>query len=182
MTLESPPSPTDFLVAEESAERSPDIASLSFTNRALLGILRTLKKTHPSQRCVIDLQFSNPQRILDAQGDRVTVRFLAQGKPVLAEYLVVSNNTGSIINIGLNEPVVNNAAGTFANGVRLAAGGTFQIPVELEFISIGIDVAGGAGPLGIVCQNGNAGAGIPVNGTIQIYGWTIPSSDEDDTN
>lgn len=182
MTLETPPSSTDFLEAENQGERSPDIASLSFTNRALLAINRTLRKAHPSQRCVIDLQFSNPLKVLDTQDDQVTVRFLAQGKPVLSEYLVICNNTDHIIAIGLNEPVAHNAAGTFSSGVRLAGGATLQIPVELEKLHIMVNSAAGAGALGIVCQNGNAGAGVPVNGTIQIYAWTIPSSDEDDTN
>lgn len=181
MTTEIDRQSPDFLIADKLADTTDEYRQLTLNNQILLGIWREIRKTHPSQRCVIDLQFSNPLKILDVIGDTVKVRFLSQGKPVLSQYMIIANNTASVFNIGLNEPVSTNAAGTFSNGIRLLAGTNTHIPVEIENIYISPDVAGGAAALGVVLQNGNAGTGIPVNGTIQVYAWTIPFSDKEDT-
>lgn len=179
MTSEIDRQTPDFLVADKFADTTQEYRDLSLSNQILLGIWREIRKTHPSQRCVIDLQFSNPLKILDSKADSVSIRFLAQGKPVQAQYLLVSNNTASTMAIGLNEVVMTNAAATFSTGVRIAAGTVFQIPVEIEKAHLTVDAAGPG--LGIVVNNGQSGADIPVNGTVQIYAWTIPFSDKEDT-
>lgn len=170
----------DFLEAAQGPNTSSDITSLAFSSRTLLEILREIRKSHPSQRCVLDPQFSNAAKVLDSGVDYVDIRFLAMGKPVLAQYLTICNNTDGIIAIGLNEPVIPNAAGTFSNGIRIPAGGIFQIPVEIEKIQIRL-VTNVAGPLGITINNGSGGTGIPAAGAITVYGWTIPQSDKDAT-
>lgn len=169
----------DFLEARQAPNTDNDITSLAFSSRVLLEILREIRKSHASQRCVLDLQFSNPLKILDSAADIVDIRFLAQGKRVLSQYLTVTNNTDVAINVGLNESVVENAALTFASGIRVAGGATVQIPIEIE--NIQIRLTSNTVARGIVINNGNAGVGIPANGTVQVYSWTIPLSDKDDT-
>lgn len=169
----------DFLEAIQRPNTDSDITSLAFSSRVLLEILREIRKSHPSQRCVLDLQFSRADKTLTDAIDFVDIRFLAMGKPVLSQYLAISNNTANIIAVGLNEPVVINAAGTFSNGIRIPAGGTFQIPVEIEKIQIRLVEAGAA--VSTVINNGSGGAAIPVDGAIAVYGWTIPQSDKDTT-
>ena len=154
-----------------------DVSTTETTNLLLQALIRETKKTHPSQRCVLQLQYTNPLKILDNGADSCEVKFLASGKPVLGQYLTISNNTGEIVNIGLNEPVSENSAGTFANGIKIAAGGTFQIPVEIEKIFVKLVTAGTGKGIAV----GNTPAGTPVNGLVTIYAWTIPNSDKDET-
>lgn len=153
-----------------------DLAPFSTTNRLLLELIRETRKAHPSQRCVVDIQFSDARKILDDSTAVANLRFLAQGKPVLSQYLVVSNNTAVVLALGLNDPVSINAANTFAQGIRIPAGGTVQIPVEIETIQLRLVTAAAA--QGITINNSGD---VPVNGQIQVYAWTIPNSDKDDT-
>lgn len=155
----------------------PDISTMQTTNLLLQQLIREIRKAHPSQRCVLKIEYSNPLKILDSGADTVKITFLSSGKPVLGQYITVSNNTGEIVNVGLNEPVAENSAGTFATGVKIAAGGTFQIPVEIE--AIHMRLIGTTTGKGIAV--GNTPAGTPANGTIQVYAWTIPNSDKDET-
>lgn len=180
MTSEIDRQTPDFLVADKYADTSQEFRDLSLSNQILLGIWREIRKAHPSQRCVISSQFSNAAQVLNNGTDIVDIRFLAMGKPVQAQYLIISNNTDIVINVGLNDPVLLNAAGTFATGIRMPAGTTQQFPIEIEKIQIRLDTVV-AGPLAIPINNGRAGLDIPVAGTISVYAWTIPFSDRDDT-
>ena len=168
----------DLLTAPDvSGFYRPDIATTESTNRLLLALIREVQKAHPSQRCVVALDYTNALKILDSGADSVFCRFLSSGKPVLAQYLTICNNTAEIVNVGLNEPVSLNAAGTFGSGIKIAAGGTFQIPVEIEKISIRlIENTTGKG----ITVN-NSPTGVPANGVISVYGWTVPNSDKDDS-
>jgi hypothetical protein len=180
MTIESPPQEksADFLDAIQQSDRGNDTIALAFSNKVLLAILREIRKTHPSQRCVVIVDYTNAGKVLDSAVDTATIKFLSQGKPVLSQYLVVCNNTDVAINVALNEPVSINPATTFATGIRIPGGGTLQIPVEIENIQIRL-TTNAAGPLGIIINN--APTGVPTAGEIQVYGWTIPNSDKDDT-
>lgn len=171
----------DFLEAIQRPNTDSDITSLAFSSRVLLEILREIRKAHPSQRCVIDAQFSRADKTLTDAADTVDIRFLAMGKPVLSQHLNISNNTGELIAVGLNEPVVLNAAGSAANGIRIPAGQRFEIPVEIEKIQIRLVKAPADPGTPIVINNGSFGADIPVDGCIVVYGWTIPQSDKDTT-
>jgi hypothetical protein len=136
-------------------------------NDLLFAILKEIRRTHPDQRTVLDLQFTNPLRVLAAVDDRVRIRFLNEGKPVKSLYTLVSNNCDQVIGIGINEPVLTNATDT--SGYQLAIGGKVEIEAEIEFLEIGV-VAGGAVSVGI-----NNSAGLATNGVVAIYGWTLPS-------
>lgn len=168
----------DLLTAPDVPQNNvPDLAKIEGTNALLALLVRETRKSHPSQRCVCVFDYSNPQKILDSGADTCEVKFLSSGKPVRSQYLTISNNTGEILNVGLNEPVSLNGAGTFATGVKIPAGGTFQIPVEIEKVQLRL-VANASGK-GIVVNN--TPAGIPTNGVVQVYAWTIPNSDKDET-
>lgn len=178
--IDSPPDEQrlDFLEVTKAPDRDADITSLAFSSQVLLQILREIKKAHPSQRCIVDAQFSSATKVLDSSADFVDIRFLAQGKPVLAQYVVISNNTNSPISVGINEPVIVNAANTFATGIMIAATEpTLQLPVEIEKIQIRVIAAGP----GLAIPVNNSTQGVPVAGQINVYGWTIPHSDKDAT-
>lgn len=181
MTSEIDRQSPDFLIADKYADTSQEFRDLSLSNQILLGIWREIRKAHPSQRCVVDLQFSNPLKVLNNGDDTVECRFLAMGKKVQSQYLIVNNNTDTDINVGLNEPVMRNnvfGSGIRVNGVAAGASHVLHVPVELEYISIRLMTAG-AGPLSIPINNSTPVAN--PGGQIQVYAWTIPFSDRDDT-
>lgn len=134
----------------------------------LRSIREELRRSHSSQRAVIDVQYTNPLKILDAFGDRAVIRFLNQGVRVKSLYTVICNNTSTLpIAIGINEPVQNTTARN--TGIRLATGATIILEPEIEEIQLAI-VIGTTGNAVIINNYGT----IATQGSIQIYGWTLP--------
>ncbi len=158
--------------------KSTDISTMETTNLLLQQLIRETRKAHPSQRCVLQIDYSNPAKILDSGADFVTIRFLSSGKPVKAQYVILCNNSDDVINAGINEPVILNAAGTYASGLRLP---TANIPVNIfaEVESIQLRTTLNTGGQGIVINNSPTGLG--VHGCVQVYAWTVPNSDKDQT-
>lgn len=158
--------------------KSTDISTMETTNLLLQQLIRETRKAHPSQRCVLDIDYSNPLKILDGNGDFCIVKFLSSGKPVKAQYILLSNNSNDVINVGVNEPVGLNAAGTYASGLRCPTAGV-PIPIMAEVEYLYIRTTSVATGQGIVVNNSPTGIG--VNGQFQVYAWTIPNSDKDQT-
>ena len=165
---------TDFLTGP-AAERAQENSMGFRTLTALTDILREIRRNNVTQRCVVDV--ASGTAILNSAADTAIVRFLSSGKPVLAQYLVVSNNTAQKVNVGLNEPVSVNPALTYGTGIELAAGETIHIPVSIESIQIRLITVGAA--LGISVNNDPAGIG--ANGVVQVYAWTHTNSDKDES-
>lgn len=170
--------PNDLLEATSYGSGGPpNPASTESTNLLIRELIREIRKMHPSQRCVVKTEYNNGATALNGIEETARCTFLSSGKPVKAQYLVVSNNTAEIVNLGLNEPVAINAAETFSTGVKIAAGATFQLPVEIEAIYLRLTSQNSGRAITI---NGGP-TGVGVNGTIQVYAYTIPNSDKDET-
>lgn len=134
----------------------------------LRSIRDEIRRSHSSQRAIIDVQYSNPLKILDSVNDRAVIRFLNQGRRVKALYLVICNNTSTLpISIGVNEPV--QATTTRGTGIRLAAAGNIILEPEIEELQLAI-ITATTGNAVIINNYGT----LALQGCIQVYGWTLP--------
>lgn len=147
---------------------------LSEQNQLLTEILRTLKRSRPSQRAVTDVQMTNGANVLNTYQDRATVRFLNSGKPVKSLYTIVRNSSTQNIGVAVNESLTTDGASTtgYFLGNRTSAYGWLILPTEIEFLTIA--VISGAGGLGIPVNNSNDAGFSAANGCITVYGWTVP--------
>lgn len=155
----------------------PEIPTTETTNLLLQQLIREIRKTHPSQRCVIDSQYTNALKHLDVSSDLVTCRFLASGKPVKAQHLLISNSTSLSIAVGINEPAIMDSTSATGGPLTIASFGSLQIPAEIEFISLRIYSTTPGNDIVI----NNRPSGIAAAGVIGVYAWTIPNSDKDQT-
>lgn len=145
--------------------------------QALLG----LKKAHPSIRCTLDIDYSNPANLLVTNADRADVRFLYQGKPVKAQKVLIGAQTVRSINIAINEVSLVESTGNRGNGIEILGGSGnplwFTIDAEVEWISIGLvsTVVGQSISVGKPPIDGITGTAF--GGMVPIYAWTIPQAD-----
>ena len=158
---------------------------LADNNRLLRQILMELRKTHPAIRCTIDVQYTNPLKILAGPQDRADIRFLYQGKPVKAQKVIVGQSVNRQLNVAINEPAIINTAGDRGNGIWFLANTSnpqfITIDAEIEWISIALvtntttnTISVGQPPItGITA--GTTGGHIPV------YAWTVPQADKIET-
>ena len=188
--INSPQDAQDFALQRDLLEfgrgnRESISPELADNNRLLRQILMELRKTHPSIRCSIDVQYTNPLKILAGPLDRADIRFLYQGKPVKAQKLIVGQSVNRQLNIAINEPAVTNSAGDRGNGIWFLANVSnpqfIELTAEIEWISISLvtntttnTISVGAPPItGITA--GTTGGHIP------IYAWTVPQADRIET-
>ena len=168
----------DLLTAQDYGLHSPDVSTMETTNLLLQQLIREIRKTHPSQRCVLALDWSNPAKVLDNKNDTVRIRFLASGKPVKSQHLVISNGTSVALSVGLNGPAVQYSGGTSGGPLHVEPVTTVQIPAEIEFIEIQAQASNATGQHIVI---NNDPTGLASIGLIGVYAWTIPNSDKDQT-
>lgn len=149
-------------------------------SRLLKQILWELRKTHPSIRCYIDVQYTNPLGIIAGPNDRADVRFLYNGKPVKAQYVIVGQSVGRALNVAINEASFVEPTGTRGNGIWLLTNTSnpqyLEIKAEVEMISIG-QLSNAASTLSVArppTTGITVGAG---GGVIPVYAWTVPQAD-----
>lgn len=189
--IDSPQDPQEFALTRDLLEfgregkTSVDSPILASNNKLLRQILMELRKTHPAIRCTIDVQYTNPLKILSGPLDRADVRFLYQGKPIKAQKIIVGQSINRGLNVAINEPSLINSAGDRGNGIWFLANTSnpqfITLDAEIEWISIGLVTAtttntisvGQPPPTGITA--GTTGGHIPV------YAWTVPQADKIET-
>lgn len=169
---------SDFLTGSAPSIEGDENYSVIKTNKLLTQILSEIRRQDLTQRCVVDTQYTNAADLLTNASDIVDIRFLSSGKPVLAQYLTITNNCAFRIYVGLNEPVILDSAGNLGTGIEMDAGEIFQLPVSIEKIQIRL-ACGVA--VGNAVSINNKPTGVPANGVVQVYAWTHTSSDKDET-
>lgn len=155
--------PTDFL--ERNLPLVEDKLDLSATNRLLRGILSELRKNVPKQRCVIYIQggvIANNVVVVTAISPPAEIKFLNAGNPVKSLHTIIINTSDAIARVNINDP--NMGVG---HGIPLAIGAVFTLPdVEVQSLSIGSASVNNI-PI-------NTPPLVAANGSIWVYGWTLP--------
>lgn len=168
----------DFLEDDRALEAAPP--RMDFVDNEILllkQIVLELQKTHPSQRCVCQLQFNNGQNILTRGTDVCKVQFLHQGQFVKAQLLIVANACDDEVSVTLNEPQQRGVAANDANGIHLSASGSGSVqyiilPVEIEYIEVGLVTTNTTRQT----QVNNSAQTVPANGTITVYAFSVPNA------
>lgn len=167
----------DLLEAPRKLNAGDQFDAYTLLLREMKLAVRELRKTHPSQRCVVRTEITGPDpRYLTGPSDRARITFLANGNKVKSQYLIISNNTNSPIGVGINESIKINGALTTTGMMVQGNPGNSIIPVtaEVEFLEISNLAAGG--PFTVTVNNSDKGVDLTPGGAIYVYAWTIPEA------